>query len=213
MKNLLILFMVLLLINCNGYQKNDQTVTFKHFAKMESDYLPARDVMVMLPPQYDENASYPVLYMHDGQMLFDTLTAWNKQEWGMDEVITKLIYEKKMRPVIVVGVYNTENRTLEYMPNAPKEEIATMVRPKGFEGEVMSDHYLKFLVEELKPFIDEEFATQTGPENTFIMGSSMGGLISCYAISQYPEIFGGAACMSTHWPAMDGVFLKYVEMD
>lgn len=211
MKNLLILLLTLLIVSCKSPKNDDQPVTFKHFSKMESEFIPARDVMVMLPPGYDEAQSYPVLYMHDGQMLFDSTTTWNKQEWGMDEVVTRLIHEKKIRPVIVVGIYNTGNRALEYMPNAPRTEIDTMKRPKGFEGEVMSDHYLKFLTKELKPFIDETFATQTEPENTFIMGSSMGGLISCYAISEYPEVFGGAACLSTHWPAMDGVFLKYVE--
>ncbi|PWD99557.1 alpha/beta hydrolase [Marinilabilia rubra] len=211
MKNLLILLLALLPMSCKSSKSDDQSVTFKHFPKMESDFIPARDVMVMLPPGYNEAQSYPVLYMHDGQMLFDSATTWNEQEWGMDEVITKLIREKKIRPVIVVGIYNTENRALEYMPNAPKAELDTMERPKGFEGEVMSDHYLKFLTKELKPFIDETFATQPGPGNTFIMGSSMGGLISCYAISEYPGVFGGAACLSTHWPAMDGVFLKYVE--
>lgn len=211
MKNLLILLLTLLIVSCKSPKNDDQPVTFKHFSKMESEFIPARDVMVMLPPGYDEAQSYPVLYMHDGQMLFDSTTTWNKQEWGMDEVVTKLIHEKKIRPVIVVGIYNTGNRALEYMPNAPRTEIDTMERPKGYDGEVMSDHYLKFLTKELKPFIDETFATQREPENTFIMGSSMGGLISCYAISEYPEVFGGAACLSTHWPAMDGVFLKYVE--
>lgn len=211
MKNLLILLLTLLIVSCKSPKNDDQPATFKHFSKMESEFIPARDVMVMLPPGYDEAQSYPVLYMHDGQMLFDSTTTWNKQEWGMDEVVTKLIHEKKIRPVIVVGIYNTGNRALEYMPNAPRTEIDTMERPKGYDGEVMSDHYLKFLTKELKPFIDETFATQREPENTFIMGSSMGGLISCYAISEYPEVFGGAACLSTHWPAMDGVFLKYVE--
>jgi enterochelin esterase-like enzyme len=71
-----------------------------------------------------------------------------------------------------------------------------------FDGEVDSDAYLKFVVEELKPYIDSHFSVYTGPENTAVMGSSMGGLISMYAISEYPQVFGAAACISTHWPGI-----------
>ena len=67
------------------------------------------------------------------------------------------------------------------------------------QGDVRSDDYLKYLVKEVKPFIDKTYSTKTDAANTFIMGSSMGGLISMYAICEYPEIFGGAACLSSHW--------------
>ena len=97
------------------------------------------------------------------------------------------------------------------MPNKPQEELRMMDRPDKFKGQILSDEYLKFLVEELKPFIDDNYSTKADRGNTFILGSSMGGLISCYAISEYPDVFGGAVCMSTHWPALNGVFLKYVQ--
>ena len=82
-----------------------------------------------------------------------------------------------------------------------------------------ADNYLKFIVEELKPFIDSEFSTLTGYQNTMIAGSSMGGLISMYAVCEYPEVFGGAACISTHWPGVmpsennpvPAAFFKYME--
>jgi predicted alpha/beta superfamily hydrolase len=181
------------------------------YPAFESQYIPARDVKVMLPQAYTANKSYPVIYMHDGQMLFDASVTWNKQEWGVDETIDSLIRTKMIRSVIVVAINNTSNRTLEYMPNKPQDLLKSIDRSEKYKGTILSDEYLKFLVEELKPFIDKKYNTQADRDNTFILGSSMGGLISCYAISEYPDVFGGAACLSTHWPAIDGYFLKYVE--
>ena len=194
---------------CN--KQSDTPLTFKDYPAFQSKNIPARDVKVMLPRGYNAQKSYPVIYMHDGQMLFDSTTTWNKKEWGVDEVEDSLIKTQKIKSVIVVGINNTKNRYLEYMPNKPQEELKMMERPDKFKGQILSDEYLKFLVEELKPFIDANYRTKADRDNTFILGSSMGGLISCYAISEYPDVFGGAACMSTHWPALEGVFLKYVE--
>ena len=205
----LVLIFCSTLLACNK-QKKRSPLSFKDYPAFQSAYIPVRDVKVMLPPAYDAKKSYPVIYMHDGQMLFDSTTTWNKQEWGVDETIDSLIKAQKIRPVIVVAINNTTNRSLEYMPNKPQEALKSMDRPEKFKGKILSDEYLKFLVEELKPFIDRNYRTQSDRDNTFILGSSMGGLISCYAISEYPDVFGGAACMSTHWPAIDGVFLKYV---
>jgi len=204
----------LLIFTCSLFACNKQNkvpLTFKDYLAFQSKYIPARDVKVMLPTGYDAKKSYPVIYMHDGQMLFDGTRSWNKQEWGVDETVDRLIKAQKIRPVIVVGVSNNMNRYLEYMPNKPQEDLKLIDRPDKFKGKILSDEYLKFLVEELKPFIDKRYNTQADRDNTFILGSSMGGLISCYAISEYPDVFGGAACMSTHWPALNGVFLKYVE--
>ncbi len=103
----------------------------------------------------------------------------------------------------LVGVWNTPKRLLEYMP---AEVFAALPPPyerqlaELYQGTPVSDDYLRFLVEELKPWVDENFRTLTGREDTFIAGSSMGGLISLYAISEYPEVYGGAAMISTHWP-------------
>ncbi|MDX2303541.1 MAG: alpha/beta hydrolase-fold protein [Microscillaceae bacterium] len=177
-----------------------------------SKFIQARGVAVWLPEGYDKNQKYPVLYMHDGQMLFDSTYTWNKQEWGVDEVASKLIADKKTLPFIVVGIYNiSERRHSEYFPQKPFESLAKPYRDSLvqqarrnpntalFATEVQSDKYLRFLVEELKPFIDQNYATRKDRANTFIAGSSMGGLISMYAICEYPDVFGGAACLSTHW--------------
>jgi enterochelin esterase-like enzyme len=168
--------------------------------------------------------------MHDGQMLFDSTTTWNGQEWGIDETLSHLIRNGDVPPTIVVGISNTQNRHSEYFPQKPFESqtkarqdslIADAKRGQNslFASPIYSDRYLSFLVDELKPFVDERYATETTPEHTFIGGSSMGGLISLYALTEYPEVFGGAACLSTHWigtfestaNTFPGLYLRYLE--
>ncbi len=149
--------------------------------------------------------------MNDGQMLFDSTTTWNKQEWGADEMAAKLVAENKIRPCIIVGIWNRDQyRYSEYFPEKalpffPERRRTKLVR-KEMMGEPLGDEYLRFLVGELKPYIDSHYSTLTDRENTIIMGASMGGLISLYAICEYPDVFGGAGCISTHLP-MIGVNL------
>jgi predicted alpha/beta superfamily hydrolase len=113
-----------------------------------------------------------------------------------------------------VGIWNTPKRHVEYFPQKALDYLSDSEKTdllnttvgenkiQLMEGGPISDNYLKFLVAELKPFIDSNFSTLTDQPNTFIAGSSMGGLISMYAICEYPEVFGGAACLSTHWPGI-----------
>ncbi|HNL39063.1 MAG TPA: alpha/beta fold hydrolase [Saprospiraceae bacterium] len=161
---------------------------------------------VWLPPGYSPRRKYPVIYMQDGQMLFDSTINWNHQEWRVDEMLDRLIRAQNLRPCIVVGIWNTPDRRVEYYPakafaQLPRAVQDTLRKDLGDPtAQPRSDAYLRFIVEELKPFIDSAYSTQNGRKNTFIMGSSMGGLISMYAICEYPEVFGGAACLSTHWP-------------
>jgi predicted alpha/beta superfamily hydrolase len=178
---------------------------FRH-ADFSSRYISPRHVDVWVPQGYtagDQNR-WPVLYMHDGQNIFDPELAYTGIDWGVDEAITRLMDAGRIRGAIVVGVWNTPQRWREYMPQKPYEQIENESFHRLFRqqagGDSFSDLYLKFLVEELKPFIDASYRTQPEQEHTFVMGSSMGGLISLYALSQYPHIFGGAGCLSTHWP-------------
>ncbi len=179
--------------------------TLKRYENFPSKLVDLRTVDVWLPAGYDSTKRYAVLYMHDGQMLFDSATTWNKQEWGVDETMGRLIGEKKIRATIVVAVWNVpDKRFADYFP---EKVIATIPEPtrttiltKQLKGAPNADNYLKFLVTELKPFIDRHYATKKGAANTFIMGSSMGGLISAYALCEYPTVFGGAACLSIHSP-------------
>jgi enterochelin esterase-like enzyme len=146
--------------------------------------------------------------MHDGQNLFDATTTWNKQEWKVDEVATKLMKEGKVQDFIVVAPYNIPairwqdyfpQKAFDYLNAKTQKEIRAKAAANKFSLEFNADNYLKFLTEELKPYIDKTYAVKTDREHTFIAGSSMGGLISMYAMCEYPEIFSAAACISTHW--------------
>lgn len=176
--------------------------------ELRSAHVDQRPIEVWLPDGYAEQAKagqrFQVLYMHDGQMLFDAGTTWNKQAWHVDVALDRLMREGKVAPTIVVAVWNNgKYRAAEYMPQkflermpaAPREHLVK----ERLEGRPQADNYLRFLVEELKPLIDRRYATRSEPAGTFIMGSSMGGLISVYAFNEYPQVFGGAAGLSTHW--------------
>lgn len=187
------------------------TGKIERIENFNSKYVTARNVDVWLPEGYDVSKKYAVLYMHDGQMLYDPEQAWNKQAWNVDDVASELMATNKVKNFIVVGIWNGgQTRHADYFPQKPFETLSTMERDsvnaqlvkagrakENFQPQ--SDNYLKFLVKELKPFINRKYAVYTDKENTFIAGSSMGGLISMYAICEYPQIFGGAACLSTHW--------------
>ena len=187
------------------------------FENFKSQLVDSRNVAVWLPDGYSKNEKYAVLYMHDGQALFDAKGNWNKQSWEVDETASKLILEGKTRKFIVVGIWNNgQKRHQEYFPQKPYETLDSnqkmristiLIKEKKINSELIpiSDTYLKFIVTELKPFIDNTFSTKTNRNNTFIAGSSMGGLISLYAICEYPKVFGGAACLSTHWT---GIYQK-----
>jgi enterochelin esterase-like enzyme len=171
---------------------------------LTSKYADPRRVVVWLPPGYSARGpTYAVLYMHDGQNLFDKATAGYGMEWEIDEHADALIRAGKMRPTIVVGIWNTPKRLQEYVPSKAFNGLPPQYREKIralYGGEPLSDGYLKFIVRELKPMIERRFNVKTDRANTAIMGSSMGSLISLYAIDEYPKLFGAAGMMSTHWP-------------
>ena len=195
---------------------------------LPSAHIKTRPVDVWLPDGYSMEKAYAVLYMHDGQMLFDTVTTWNKQEWKVDEIAGQLQKNQKTKDFIVVAVHNiSEIRWNDYFPakamdfvsEDDKAKITALAHRNNANTDLYADDYLKFLVEELKPLIDSVYSVESDTANTSIAGSSMGGLISMYAISEYPDVFGGAACISTHWPGTgvsdenplpDAIF-KYME--
>lgn len=171
-----------------------------------SEYVDARNIDIWLPEGYDtQNTRYAVLYMHDGQNLFDPAFSYGGTEWQVDETLSGLMATAQVQQCIVVGIWNTPKRFLEYAPLQPFELMTGLSRDetladRQYGGVPLSSEYLKFIVRELKPAIDKKFATLSDPGNTYIAGSSMGGLISLYALTEYPGVFGGAACLSTHWP-------------
>ena len=169
-----------------------------------SKYVDARNVDVWLPEGYEAGARHDVLYMHDGQMLFDANTTWNQQAWDVDDTLGRLIKEGRVRDTIVVGIWNNGKlRHSEYFPQKFLETVDEPMRGRlladYLQGKPRSDDYLKFLVEELKPHIDRRYRTHADAAHTHLMGSSMGGMISIYAMNEYPGVFGSAAGVSTHW--------------
>lgn len=171
----------------------DHTLTgdFRLHGKFRSQFLPNdRNLIVYLPPHYDVHTErrYPVLYLHDGQNLFDGASSFvHGQEWGIDETAQQLIVAGEVEPLVIVGIYNTgEHRVEEYTPS---------VDPRLKKGG-QADLYGRLLVEELKPFIDSRYRTMTGPERTGLGGSSLGGLVSLCLALKYPAVFGKLMIMS-----------------
>ena len=189
-----------------------KTGTIERIENFASAFVTPRNVDIWLPEGFNYHKKYAVLYMHDGQMLYDSAITWNKQSWNVDDVLDKLLKQRLIRDVIVVGIWNGgATRHQDYFPQKPFE-AATEIDQDTVNAQLqrvgrakekfkpVSDNYLKFIVQEIKPLIDKKYPTYTNQKNTFIAGSSMGGLISMYAICEYPQVFGGAACISTHWP-------------
>lgn len=162
-------------------------------------------VDVWLPEIYktDPAVRLPALYMHDGQNLFDASTTWNGQSWEMDSVVNHLAEKKGMNPPVIIGVHSVAaTRIGDLMPARPiernpelKDSVKAIMGEKGLRG----DEYAGFIVNTLRPMIEANYRVLTGPGNTAVMGSSMGGLMSMYLMCEYPEVFGSAACLSTHW--------------
>lgn len=184
----------------NQQLSTNHTLTgeFRHHAKFHSSFLAHdRDVMVYLPPGYqqEETRRYPVLYLQDGQNLFDSATAFNGTEWGVDETAQRLILGGKIEPLIVVGIYNSGgDRIDEYTPT---------VDPRQKRGG-KADLYGRFLIEEMKPFIDRTYRTLAAPEFTGLGGSSLAGLLSLYLGLKHPNVFSRLMVMSPsvwwdHW--------------
>lgn len=139
-----------------------------------------RRVIVWLPPSYEQEPDrrYPVVYMHDGQQVFDPATSTWNQDWEVDEWCTKLIDEDRLNEIIVVGIYSTDDRFVEYNPSQLGKE------------------YTRFVIEELKPWIDKEYRTLPDRDHTLVAGASLGGSISFYMAWTHPDVFFGAACLS-----------------
>jgi predicted alpha/beta superfamily hydrolase len=173
--------------------QGEHTLTgeFRTHANFHSRYLAAdRDVLVYLPPGYNENKKqrYPVLYLHDGQNLFDGATSFIKgAEWRVDETAQALITSKMIKPVIIVGIYNAgKDRIAEYTPTVDAK----------YKMGGQADAYGRMITAELKPFIDSHYRTLSDAKNTGLGGSSLGGLVSLYLALKYPNVFGPIAVVS-----------------
>ncbi len=163
-----------------------------------------RDLLVWLPPGYDDAANaqrtYPVLYMQDGQNLFMKMPSI-AAEWGADETADRLIRAGEGEPFIIVGIpHGGASRLSEYLPIS----VLPGVQPTG-------DAYVRFVVHEVMPRIERSFRVKTGPEHTSIGGSSLGAVIAMHAACQHPEKFGGVLLESPSWTLGNGAVLAFFE--
>lgn len=154
-----------------------------------------RRITVWLPPSYDSALTrrYPVLYMHDGQNVFDRMTAFGGNDWRVDEVADSLIRAGAMEEIIAVAISNSPDRALEYSDTR------------------LGRAYAAFVAHQLKPMIDSVYRTKPDRANTAVMGSSMGGLISFLFVWWYPEVFSKAACLSSAFRWDDNRIVHEVE--
>ena len=172
--------------------KGGITGIVKYHKGFKATGLQDRDVIVWLPEGYDPNKGkkYPVLYMHDGQNIVDPATSSFGVDWQLDETTDSLIKANAINPIIIVGIYNTSDRSDEYIP--------------GQKGTA----YMDFVVNTVKPFIDEEYRTKAGRKHTTIGGSSAGGIMAFMLAWEYPNIFSKGICMS---PAFKIQHIDYVD--
>jgi predicted alpha/beta superfamily hydrolase len=172
------------------------TGNFRYHHRFHANQLKnERTILVWLPPSYETefNRKYPVLYMHDGQNLFDPSTSYIGVDWQMDETADSLIEQGEIEQIIIVGIYNTSDRMAEYSDTETGRA------------------YMDFIVSDLKPFIDSTYRTLPDRIHTAVMGSSMGGLISFYLIWRYPQIFSKAGCLSTSLSWNDSALFREIE--
>ncbi len=164
-----------------------------------------RDLIVYLPPGYDGQPwrRFPVLYLHDGQNLFDRATAFAGVDWNIQGAADRLIGTGSVQPLIIVGIYNTgKSRIHEYTPTkAPKL------------GGGRADRYAKFLLQEVMPFIQQQYRTLSEPSSTGIGGSSLGGLLSLYLGLKLPQTFGKIAALSPSIWWNQRVILRFAAAD
>ncbi|MCP5092097.1 MAG: alpha/beta hydrolase [Gammaproteobacteria bacterium] len=148
-----------------------------------------RAIRIYLPPNYSlSDRRYPVVYMHDGQNLFDDATSYSG-EWGVDESLDELAATSRLA-LIVVGIDNGGEKRMNELSPWPNADI----------GDAEGEGYMDFIVNQLKPMIDQKYRTLSDRDNTAILGSSMGGLISHYAVTHYPNIFSKAGIFSpSYW--------------
>lgn len=181
-----------------------------------SDFAPAQavgvnDIWVWLPAGYANHPDrrFPVLYMHDAENIFDRRLSSFDKEWAMDEAITRLAARGDLREWIVVGLRSPRNRyqtlfpqkLMDHLPEGYRKSVLSIDFPGITAGpELRGDRYAAMVALDLKSHVDGKFRTLRGPEDSAVMGSSMGGLMSLYIIGEYPEVFGQAAGLSTHLP-------------
>jgi predicted alpha/beta superfamily hydrolase len=171
------------------------TGTVRYHRGLKGVGIQDRDLVVWLPPGYetDKTRRYAVIYMQDGQNVFDPVTSAFGVDWSIDETADDLIKKQAIDPVIVVGIYNTSDRMKEYTP--------------GDKGTA----YMNFVVKTVKPLIDSTYRTLSDREHTIVGGSSAGGIISFMLAWEHPEVFSKAICMSPAFKSLSSDGWDYTQ--
>jgi enterochelin esterase-like enzyme len=205
------------LVGCVYHPKEEVKSRVQVFSEVASARVAPRNIEVYYPPNFDSTAHYAVIIMHDGQNVFNDQTAYGGSAWRVDLVMDDLISRKIITPAIVVAVWNSKNRWSEYLPETcitsslDSNRLMPYARPEIWDTGVFSDDYVDFLANDVLELLNREVLPKRQWQDVFVMGSSMGGLISAYTVCKYPAIFNGAACLSTHWPALDGACISYFQ--
>lgn len=181
--------------------------SFLEYRDIRAFGLPNQNLTIWLPPGYDEREKrYRVLYMHDAQNLFDPALSNFNKVWAADAAMLSYAANTGEDPWIIVGIWSPGvDRYRQYLPLPAYQQAKGTLRTAMDEyaqGPIVSDKYLGWISGALKPWLDSALRTLPGPDDTAIIGSSMGGLISLYAFLEYPDTFGRTGCVSTHWPAI-----------
>lgn len=189
-----------------GQARADDGGRLLEYENVAAAGLPLQRLTIWLPPGYDTSGKrYPVLYMHDGHNLFDLKNSNFNKIWAADKAMLAVM-GRGIEPRIIVGIWAPgKDRFRQYLPRPAYDAATPTLKAKMDEmtgGPVISDAYLAWLAGPLKAWVDASFRTRPGRDDTAIAGSSMGGLMSCYAIAARPDIYSQAACVSSHWPAI-----------
>ena len=181
---------------------------FLEYDGLRAKGLPDQRLTIWLPPNYDTSGKrHRVLYMHDAQNLFDPAHSNFNKVWAADKAMLSHAQSDGHEPWIVVGLWSPGiDRYRQYLPLPAYKAAKSSLRAKMDDyakGQIVSDCYLDWITQVLKPWVDRNLRTHTGALDTAMIGSSMGGLISFYAFLRHPEVFGRVGCVSTHWPAVE----------
>ncbi|EAQ27851.1 hypothetical protein NAP1_09662 [Erythrobacter sp. NAP1] len=181
---------------------------FIEYSNVAALGLPDQRLTIWLPPDYDAGTGrFRVLYMHDAQNLFDPALSNFNKVWAADRAMLNHADAHGEDPWIIIGIWSPgEDRYRQYMPRSAYDAAGPVLRAKmdqfGNGKPIVSREYIDWIAGTLRPWVNRSFRTLTARDDTAIVGSSMGGLISLYAFLEYPAIFGRAGCVSTHWPAI-----------
>lgn len=217
------LFCVLSIVLYNLVLIGQVTFRIDTVLDLPSRYVDQRPLYILVP-QGQFKTPFKAIYLHDGQMLFDSTSTWNNKEWNIDESMNLLSNQFGKEPFLVVGIPNNgAYRKSEYFPEKVFHSLSDSLKQAllldEWKGRSRSDQFMKYLVEEVVPYIESHYPISHKNKDRYIGGSSSGASAALYAFCEYPTVFRNAICFSTHWPGslkhvgpeIPNAWLKYLE--